>query len=397
MEYDIVIVGAGPAGLSLAQSLAQSGLRIAIVEKQSADALADPQFDGRDIALTHLSVQLLKKLGVWERFSPDERPAIHEARVLDGASPYCLAFEAQDKSPEPLGYIVSNHLIRKALFDEVSQLENTELLTESAVSGISTSASRATVKLANGEHISCALIVAADSRYSDTRQMAGIPASMHDFGRVCIVARMQHKLPHDGTAFECFHYGRTLAVLPLTDHMSSIVVTAPAEQRDALMNMSEAAFSQDIQTRFGDRYGPMQLCTERFAYPLLAVHARRFYARRFALVGDAAVGMHPVTAHGFNLGLSGQDILAAEICATAARGGDVGAATMLERYNRKHMRVTRPIYAGTNAIVKAFTDDRLPAKIVRKVILRVANNLPPIKQVIRKKLTEERHQGGFLP
>jgi ubiquinone biosynthesis UbiH/UbiF/VisC/COQ6 family hydroxylase len=288
---------------------------------------------------------------------------------------------------------VSNHLIKKALFDEVSPLANTDLLTEKSVSGISTSASRATVTLTDGEHITCSLVVAADSRYSDTRQMVGIPASMHDFGRVCIVARMQHEQPHGGVAFECFHYGRTLAVLPLSECVSSIVVTAPAEQRDSLMNMSSAAFSQDIQHRFGERYGPMRLCTERFAYPLLAVHARRFFARRFALVGDAAVGMHPVTAHGFNLGLSGQDILAREICSAAASHGDIGAASLLERYSRKHMRVTRPIYSGTNAIVKAFTDDRLPAKIARKLILRVANNLPPIKQLIRKKLTEERHQG----
>ena len=397
MTYDIIIVGAGPAGLSFARSLAMSDLRIALVEKQKIQQLAAPEFDGRDIALTHLSVRILKDLGVWSRFEPDDRPPIRKAKVLDGTSPYCLSFHGERDSIEALGYIVSNHVIRKALFDEVQAVDNIELHSDLAVTSVATHDNSATVVLSDGQTMESRLVVAADSRFSETRRMLGIPASMHDFGRICIVCRMEHDRHHDGVAYECFHYGQTLAVLPLTPKCSSIVVTAPMHRRDAIMDMDDAAFASDIQRRFGNRYDDMRLTSERFAYPLIGVHAARFHAKRFALIGDAAVGMHPVTAHGYNLGLSGQEILAKEIISAAARQKDIGATPLLATYQRRHMRTTRPMFHGTNEIVKFFTDDRALAKMARKVALRLANRIPPIKHMIRNKLTATEHRSGLLP
>ena len=181
-------------------------------------------------------------------------------------------------------------------------------------------------------------------------------------------------------------YIRTLAVLPLTSHRSSIVVTAPMDHRDAIMEMDDAQFGCDIRDRFNSRYGDMKHTTKRFAYPLVGVHASKFYAMRFALIGDAAVGMHPVTAHGYNLGLSGQDILAKEIITAAAQEGDIGATSLLERYQRQHMKATKPMFHGTNEIVKFFTDDRVLAKLARQVALRLANRIPLVKQIITSKL-----------
>ncbi len=397
MDYDIIIVGAGPAGLSIARSLADTSLHIGLVEKQSHASLEKPKFDGRDIALTHLSVRLLKEMGVWDRFKEDEHWAIREAKVLNGDSPYCLNFDVHEDSIDALGWLVSNHDIRRALFAEVQQFKNIEFLTETVVEGVATNASSASVRLSDGQTLSSRLIIAADSRFSDTRRMVGIQAEMFDFGRVCIVARMEHEQPHDGTAYECFHYQRTLAVLPLSSHASSIVVTAPMSDREELMGMSDTLFARDIQRRFENRYGEMHLCTERFPYPLVAVHAKTFCSNRFACVGDSAVGMHPVTAHGYNLGLSGADILAKEIRSAIMSGGGIGDLQLLKRYERKHMRNTRPIFHGTNEIVKFFTDDRLLAKIARRVALRLVNHMPPIRRVIRNKLTDGSNRTGILP
>jgi len=397
VDYDIVVVGAGPAGLSFAKSVSGAGLRIALVEKQSVESLADPDYDGRDIALTHLSVKILRQFGVWDRLEQDEKFSILEARVLDGDSPYTLDFERKQDDVEALGYIVSNHAIRRALFAEVQELEDVELIADTAVEAVSTNTGSASVTLSDGRLLSCNLLIAADSRFSETRRAVGIAAEMHDFGRVCIVCRMRHDEPHDGIAYECFHYGRTLAILPLSSHESSIVVTAPMSRRDELMAMSDEQFSDDIQNRFGNRYGQMQLATERFAYPLVGVHSKRFCATRCALVGDAAVGMHPVTAHGYNLGLSGADLLACEIRSALKYAKDIGCVDVLRRYERKHLRNTRPIYHGTNEIVKFFTDDRAPAKFARTVALRLANNFPPIKSVIRNKLTERSNRSSLLP
>ncbi len=388
MTYDIIVVGAGPAGLSFARSLANPTLRIALIEKQTDEQLAAPEFDGRDIALTHQSVRILKDLGIWARFEPDDRPPINEARVLDGTSPYYLNFDCAQDSVDVLGYIVSNHVIRKALFEAVQSLDNVEIYSSLAVTSVAADSSTASVVLSDGQVLESRLVVAADSRFSATRRMVGIPASMYDFGRVCIVCRVEHQEPHEGVAYECFHYGRTLAVLPLTSRRSSIVVTAPMDHRDSIMAMSDEKFGGDIQNRFNSRYGDMKPISKRFAYPLVGVHASKFYANRFALIGDAAVGMHPVTAHGYNLGLSGQDILAKEIIDAAAQQRDIGATSLLRRYQREHMRNTKPIFHGTNEIVKLFTDDRVPAKLARQVALRLANRVPLVKRVIQKKLTK---------
>lgn len=395
-DYDIIIVGAGPAGLSFALSLAGTGLQIAVVEKQPEQSLADPAFDGRDIALTHQSVGILRDLGVWSQLSTHTIAPIVNARVLDGDSPYSLDIDIDSEKLEALGYLVSNHCIRKVLYDELQNKDSIEMCAGTAVVSVTTDSDCASVVLDDHRSLAAPLVVAADSRFSDTRRMLGIPASMLDFGRVCIVCRMEHDQAHDGIAYECFQYGGTLAVLPLSGNQSSIVVTAPMSQKDEIMGMTPSEFNDTIQRRFDGRHGDMRLVTERFAYPLVAVHARRFFATRFALIGDAAVGMHPVTAHGFNLGLSGQAILAKQVVNAAVLGKDPGDTRLLKHYSDMHMRTTRPIYHGTNEIVRMFTDDRPHARALRKLTLHLANNFPPIKHVIHQKLTESDTSTGLL-
>lgn len=157
--------------------------------------------------------------------------------------------------------------------------------------------------------------------------------------------------------------------------------------------MDKATFSRDVQIRFEGRLGEMKLIGERFSYPLVAVYADRFVARRFALIGDASVGMHPVTAHGFNLGLRGQDTLASEIRSALARQFDIGAPKVLEHYQTKHRLSTLPLYLATNAIVKLYTDEILPAKLLRSTIIRLGNFIRPAKLAIMNQLTESRPRG----
>jgi ubiquinone biosynthesis UbiH/UbiF/VisC/COQ6 family hydroxylase len=394
--YDIIITGAGPAGLSLASSLSGSGLRILVVEQLSGETLAGPPPDGRDIALTHLSRHLLEQLGAWQRIPANGIFPIRKAQVLDGDSPYVLDFDSRGIAVDALGYLVANHHIRKALYDQAITCNDTEIMAGTSITAVRTGDSGTQVELSCGAHVHASLLVAADSRFSQTRRWMGISADLHDFGRVAIVCRMEHEIANEGIAFECFQYGRTLAVLPLSSWLSSIVVTVSADQAETILAQDAGRFAADIRQRFASRLGNMQLAGERYAYPLVAVHANRFVAERFALIGDAAVGMHPVTAHGFNLGLRGQATLAAEIRAAQAAGADIGSSAVLDRYQSTHRRVTRPLYAGTNRIVSLFTDDRPPARLLRKLALHFGNHCPPVKRMITNQLTEREAARNLL-
>jgi 2-polyprenyl-6-methoxyphenol hydroxylase-like FAD-dependent oxidoreductase len=166
-------------------------------------------------------------------------------------------------------------------------------------------------------------------------------------------------------------------------------VTVTADKSDELLTMSAEEYSNNVKSWFDNRLGDMKLCGERHSYPLVAVHANQFVKPRYALLGDAAVGMHPVTAHGFNLGLQGQDTLYNEIVSAKKRDLDIGQLSVLKGYETKHMKVTKPLYHGTNEIVGLFTNESLPAKMARNALLHFSNNFPPIKQIIANKLTEK--------
>ena len=216
----------------------------------------------------------------------------------------------------------------------------------------------------------------------------GISADLHDFGRVCIVCRMQHQREHHGVAYECFFYGETLAVLPLSSHESSIVITVSSSKAERIMAMSTEEFNQHVEIQYSGKLGKMTLSSERHPYPLVAVWANSFTSERFAVIGDAAVGMHPVTAHGFNLGLRSQHILARLIRQAGMAGEDIGNSMLLKEYQSSHRRIARPIYMGTNAIVKIFTNDMPLHRLARKALLRFGNIFPPVRRKITQQLTE---------
>lgn len=386
-DAEVLIVGAGPAGLSLACALAQQGLRVKLLERQPRAALAEAAPDGREIALTHRGVDILERLGIWARTPATEVSTIREARVLNGESPRALRFDSREAGTGGLGFLVPNHLIRRAAYATAESLTGIEILASVQVRRLAVDEHAAVVELADGRLLRARLLVAADSRLSDSRRQMGIGADLQDFGRDVIVCHLGHRLPHQGIAYECFGHGRTLAMLPLTGNRVSAVLTAPSDEAERLRRLPPTEYARLLSEQFGDRLGAMQLIGERHSYPLVAVYAQQFVGRRFALIGDAAVGMHPVTAHGFNLGLYGVDALSRALATARREGRDLGAATVLERYQSEHRRATAPLYHGTNVLVGLYTDERAPARLARQALLGVANRLPPLKSAITRKLT----------
>ena len=389
-DVDVLVVGVGPAGLSLARGLAGTGLSVVLVEQQPAAALAEPAFDGREIALTHASRQIMRTLGLWERIDPAQISPLRSAKVMNGSSPFALGFAAAGENVDELGWLVPNHLIRRAAWEAVQGQAGLELVDGAKVTAVETGANANTVVLDDGRRLSARLLVAADSRFSAIRRMMGIGAQMRDFGKSMLVCRLRHERPHHHEAWEWFGYGRTLAMLPLPGDACSAVITLPPQQVQELMAMDDGRFADTVGKHFEQRLGQMQVVGTRHVYPLVGVYAHRFAAPRCALVGDAAVGMHPVTAHGFNFGLQSQQRLVREVAAAAARGGDIGDAALLARYERSHRLATRPLYEATNAIAALYNDSRLPARLLRNGALRVAHGVAPFRKLIAAHLTQAR-------
>ena len=388
MNFDVTIVGAGPVGLSFARALSDTSLNIAIIDRQTSKSLANPPEDGREIALTHLSKKILTSFGIWQEIDQNGISLIKEAKVINGASPYSLHFNHQDTSENTLGHLIPNRLIRAAAYKVAKESKAIKIITGVGVDSFNIDAYKAEIKLSNKEIIHCSLMIAADGRLSSSRRSMGIPSEVKDFGKTVIVCKMEHEKPHSNIAYECFHYGRTLAVLPMVGNYSSIVITISSDQADAIMKMKDQTFNQDIQTRFNSRLGGMMIVGKKYSYPLFASHASHFHANRFALIGDASVGMHPVTAHGFNLGLRGSKTLATVIKEALSNKLDFASVEILSKYNQKHQRSTRPLYYGTNLLVDLYNSERLTAKVLRRLALRFGNNFWPVKKFIMGQLTE---------
>ena len=209
--FDIVVVGAGPAGIAFACGFAGSNIKIAVVDKLPRKIIANPKIDGREIALTHHSVKILKQLNVWRYISNKSIAVIKEARVLDGDSTYYLNFDHREIEKECLGYLIPNYIIRKNLYKRLRNLSNITLISKAECLSVNFEEQHAAITLSNGKKIKTFLVVAADSRFSKMRSKMGISAYTRNFNKNMIVCRMEHEKPHKKIAYEFFRYNQTQA------------------------------------------------------------------------------------------------------------------------------------------------------------------------------------------
>lgn len=388
LRFDIAVVGAGPAGLAFARSLAGAGLSIALIEVQPEASLRDPAFDGREIALTHHSIRLLKTLDVWDRVPPEQISDLRQARVLDGGSPFALTFG--ETGAGRLGVLIPNHLIRRALYQVVDGQAGLTLMTARRVTQcqVAKQGEPGRLTLDNGDIVHADLIVAADSRFSSIRDQLGVGVEINRLGRAMMVCRMRHDQAHSHVATEWFDHGQTVALLPVADveqRVSSVVMTLGAPAIADLMALSPEDFVDAMERRLKGRLTGLELVSTRHAYPLATTWSHSFAGQGFALIGDAAVGMHPVTAHGFNLGLRGQETLAKVV--RSARGADIGSERVLARYQHEHRLACWPLYQGTNALARLFTAETASARLARGAALRAGQAAAPFKAVVKRMLT----------
>ena len=378
VEADILVVGGGMVGLTLAAAVAGAGLTAVVVDRADPATWAETGFDGRVSAIAHASQRLLAAVGIWSRLA--EAQPILDIRVSDGDSPLHLHYDHRELGDAPLGYMVENRLLRLALLTAAGDQPGVTLRAPETIAELTAAGAGVEARLAGGGHVRARLAVAADGRDSPTREAAGIRTVGWRYDQSGIVCTVAHERPHHGLAYEHFLPPGPFAVLPMTGDRSSLVWTERTGTAAAIMALDDDAFRAEMAARFGDRLGRLEVVGPRWSYPLALHHAERYIGRRLALVGDAAHLMHPIAGQGLNMGL--RDVAAlAEVVADAARLGiDIGQADLLERYQRWRRFENTLLLAVTDGLNRLFSNDVAPLRLGRSLGLAAVDRLPPVKR-----------------
>jgi 2-octaprenyl-6-methoxyphenol hydroxylase len=379
MQSELVIVGGGLVGLSLATACAGAGLDVAVIDRETPERRVEPAFDGRTSAIAFGSQRILAGIGVWGDIARDAEP-IREIRVADGDSPFFLHYDPGEIGPDPLGHIVENRVLRRALLARAAALSNLRHLAPARVAAAERRSGGVTATLADGAGIRGNLLIAADGKSSPLRQEAGIRTVEWRYPQTAIVCTVWHERPHLGIAVEHFLPAGPFAILPMTGDRSSIVWTERAALVPRLMALDAAGFQAELARRFGDFLGRLEVVGPRWSYPLALMHAERYGAERLILVGDAAHVIHPIAGQGLNLGLRDVAVLAELIVDARRLGLDIGTADILARYERWRRFDTMTLAAVTDGLNRLFSNNIPPLAWARGLGLAAINRLPPIRR-----------------
>lgn len=387
-SYDIVVVGGGMVGLTLACALADTDLRIAIIEGHQPDPDLPQVPDNRVSALSRASENILRNVQAWPGVETRRQCRYQAMSVWEKDSFAKIEFDATSLNQTDLGTIVENRVIQLALWERAKQLDNVSFFVPQTCQSMVTGESEVWLTLSNGQHITAKLLVGADGARSWVRQQASIPLTQRDYGHHAIVATVNTELSHQGVARQIFTDDGPLAFLPLPDEkQSSIVWSCSPERAQALMESDEASFCKQLSTAFDVQLGLCSLAGERSVYPLTMRFARDFIAQRVALIGDAAHTIHPLAGQGVNLGILDAVSLAQELKQLWSDGKDIGVQRHLRSYERWRKAEATKMIAAMQGFRDLFEGQHPLKKLVRGVGMRLVNDMPFAKEsLIRRAL-----------
>jgi 2-octaprenyl-6-methoxyphenol hydroxylase len=375
---DVLVIGGGLVGGPLACALGGAGIKVAVVDGEAPQAVLAPSFDGRASAVALAPKRMLDAIGLWADIEPLAAP-IMQIRVSDGASPLFLHYDHAEIGDEPLGWIVENRALRQAIQLGLKRHASVDWLAPAKVTHLTRDGKGVEALLGDGRKVRAALAIAADGRASPIRREAGIKITSWDYGQTAIVCTVAHEKPHHDTAQEHFLPAGPFAILPLRGNRSSVVWTEKAHLAGPILAQDDRGFQRELESRFGDYLGRLTLEGPRFSYPLSFQLAQAYTAPRLALIGDAAHGMHPVAGQGMNMGL--RDVAAlAELVVDAKRlGQDLGDGQMLAHYERWRRFDNLLMLSLTDGLVRLFSNDIAPVRVLRDLGMAAVNRLPPLK------------------
>ena len=384
IDTDIAIVGGGLNGPILALALAQAGIKSVVIDALTTKVRKNASFDGRSYAVALTSQRLLNNIGLWSNIK-DNAQAMLEIKVSDGRagegpSPFFMHFDHAEIEDGPMGYMVQDRYLRRALLDAMAENPNVTHIQGETVVGQDVISGSVTVTLSSGKKISARALIGCDGRGSGTAERAGIKRIGWGYGQTALVCAIEHEKPHDGIAHQFFMPTGPLAILPLTGNRSSIVWSETEANATAFNALSDAEYLTMLRPRFGNFLGEISLAGARFSYPLALSITDRLVTDRTALVGDAAHGLHPIAGQGLNAGMRDIAALVQIITEAQKRGEDYGSLAVLKRYEEWRRFDNTALALATDTFNKLFSNDNPVLRLGRDLGMGLINNLPGLRR-----------------
>lgn len=394
---DVIILGAGLVGLTLAIALDRHGLSSIVIDPADPEKQLAPAYDGRATAVASASFRMLEAIGVAGRLEGEGCP-IQAIRVSDGLDPGGILFEAPEKG-DPLGIMFENRRLRAALRDCALATPNINLMMPGRAAEIVRDGSGVRVALEDNRLAAAPLLVGAEGRNSPTRQAAQIPLARWSYDHAAIVATISHERSHENVAYEIFYPSGPFAILPMLAgedglFRSAIVWSVPSENAAAILDLPERAMAAEVEKMMGGFLGVVRLAGPRVSYPLGFHHATTITSERLALVGDAAHAIHPIAGQGLNLGFRDAAALTQVLVEGARLGLDPGDAQLLARYQRWRSLDTFMVAAATDGLTRIYSIPGRAASAVRRLGMGAVQRIGPLKD---RMMAEARGESGDLP
>ena len=388
VDSDIVIVGGGLNGSLMAIAAANIGFSTIVLDSKDNEASVENRFDGRSYALALSSVRLLKNLDIFEDIIDKSQPILDikilDGKLVQGPSQFSLHFDNNEIHDGPMGQMVEDRFIRKALFTKINKNEQIDYKFNSKVTEHKKQSGYISVTLENGKKLNTKLLVGADGRNSELANRADIKKSGWKYNQSALVCAIEHEADHNGVAWQYFMPSGPLAVLPMTGKRSCIVWTEQNANAKAINLFDETRYTKILAARLGNFLGKFKIIGDRHTYPLELSIADRFIDERLALIGDAAHSVHPIAGQGLNAGFKDIAVLAHIIQDAHNRGEDLGSLGVLKRYEEWRRFDSAQLAYSTDLFNKLFSNENEALRLARNIGIRLLDSIPAAKKNIIK-------------